>query len=165
MSNIPYGISDVIVGGDKVKSRYVFFGDGKTRITTMSWEESRTAGVQIVRDGIDTTAFKTYRGKEAEEVNNLPNSQKVYLSFDCHRSIDLFIARLKEAKSLLPTPEQELEFEAIAAMSHSQMAHRYRFAKSGDEYFDGTKPYYKAFMERFHKLGGMSVGISKSIGW
>jgi hypothetical protein len=165
MSNIPYGISDVIVGGDKVESRFVLFGDGKTRITTVGWEESRTAGVQIVRDGIDTTSFKTYRGKEAEEVNNLPNSKKVYLSFDCHRSIDLFIARLEEARSLLPTREQIVVLDDIEQMSHRQMAHRYRFAKSGDEYFDGTKPYYKAFMIRFQKLGGMSTGISKAVGW
>jgi hypothetical protein len=61
--------------------------------------------------------------------------------------------------------EQQKEIDKINAMTHLEMAERYRFAVSGDPYFDNTLPYYKVFNERFKMLGGFTPAISKAIGW
>lgn len=58
---------------------------------------------------------------------------------------------------------QQREFDKINEMTHLEMARRYRFAVSGDPYFDNTLPYYKVFNERFKMLGGFTPEISKAI--
>jgi len=60
---------------------------------------------------------------------------------------------------------EKLEYEAINSMTQVEMARLYRFSPVGHRYFDKTKPYWKVFSERFTKLGGMTPGISKAIGW
>lgn len=62
-------------------------------------------------------------------------------------------------------PTEQEEIEKINNMSHTEMAKLCRFAPSGHPYFDSSLPFYEVFNERFLSLGGMTVGISKSIGW
>lgn len=61
--------------------------------------------------------------------------------------------------------KQQREIDKINAMTHLEMARRYRFAVDGDPYFDNTLPYYEVFNERFKMLGGFTPEISKEIGW
>ena len=55
--------------------------------------------------------------------------------------------------------------DEILQMSQCEMAHLLRFAPAGHPYFDNRLPYYKIFQNRFQELGGMTVEISKRIGW
>ena len=55
--------------------------------------------------------------------------------------------------------------EKIDKMSQAEMAHLRRFAPAGHVVFDSSLPLSKYFEERFKKLGGMTPGISKAIGW
>ena len=59
----------------------------------------------------------------------------------------------------------ENEKKIIDAMSHTEMAALWRFAKSGHPYFDMTTPLAAYFQTRFTDLGGMTPEISKAIGW
>jgi hypothetical protein len=61
--------------------------------------------------------------------------------------------------------EQKTELKKIYALSQRDMAYKFRFAPAGHPWFDITKPYYRHFERRFKKLGGMTVPISKEIGW
>ena len=63
--------------------------------------------------------------------------------------------------------EQEIDDwkEKIAAMNQVEMARLWRFAPSGHPCFDSRLPLFEIFQDRFKKLGGMTPGISKSIGW
>lgn len=54
--------------------------------------------------------------------------------------------------------------ERIAAMDHEQMARFWRFAPVGHEVFT-TPELAQAFQARFSSLGGMTVEMSKRIGW
>lgn len=56
------------------------------------------------------------------------------------------------------------EIEKINQMTRQEMASLWMFAKFGHPYFDRTKPFWKVFEERFDSLGGMTPGLSKSIG-
>ena len=52
----------------------------------------------------------------------------------------------------------------INEMTYLEMGRVYRFSPSGHPYF--TDPVLnKHFMKRFKSLGGMTPGLSKSIGW
>jgi hypothetical protein len=53
----------------------------------------------------------------------------------------------------------------IDNMTQLEMARLWRFAPSGDIYFDDRLPFFDRFNKRFRELGGMSPEISKSIGW
>lgn len=64
------------------------------------------------------------------------------------------------------TQEELLDHEKyIDSMTQRDMAWLYRFASVGHVYFIGGTPLQKYFSERFKKLGGMTVRISKDIGW
>ena len=56
-----------------------------------------------------------------------------------------------------------IEVAKINKMSQLEMARLWRFAPAGHPYFDGTKPYYKIFKERFEELGGFTPEISKAL--
>lgn len=60
---------------------------------------------------------------------------------------------------------QKQEIEKINQMCHCEMAKLWRFAPAGHPYFDGDLPYYAVFKKRFDALGGMTVAMSKSLGW
>lgn len=53
----------------------------------------------------------------------------------------------------------------IDTMNQEQMAYLWRFAPSGHPFFRDDLPLYDYFKARFGSLGGMSVGVSKKIGW
>ena len=53
----------------------------------------------------------------------------------------------------------------INKMTHVEMAELWRYAPSGHPYFDNTLPLYNIFKERFAHFGGMTVEVSKEIGW
>jgi cysteinyl-tRNA synthetase len=53
----------------------------------------------------------------------------------------------------------------INEMSQYQMAYIWRFAPSGNIYFDSKLPFFEVFNKRFNELGGMTPEISKSLGW
>jgi hypothetical protein len=58
------------------------------------------------------------------------------------------------------------KIEEIQNMSHFEMCKLWRFAESGHEYFDSSKPYSAIFMKRlFDDLGGFTPEISKELGW
>lgn len=63
--------------------------------------------------------------------------------------------------------EQEIETmkKDIDGMDQRQMASLQRFAQSGHPYFDNRLSLWEYFEKRFKELGGMTPGISKSIGW
>ena len=64
------------------------------------------------------------------------------------------------------TKEQQEVINLINEMDHRSMCSMWRFAPSGHEYFDKTKPYHKIFRKRlFDHFGGFTPEISKSIGW
>lgn len=51
----------------------------------------------------------------------------------------------------------------IDNMSQYEMAYKWRFSKIGDPLFQGEVGDY--FAKVFNEKGGMTPGISKSIGW
>ena len=53
----------------------------------------------------------------------------------------------------------------INGLTHYEMCRLVRFASSGHEYFDKSKPYYELFSKRLEKLGGFTPEISKRLGW
>lgn len=55
--------------------------------------------------------------------------------------------------------------DKIDKMDRLVMAQMQRFAPSGHPVFDDRTGLYPYFQERFKKLGGMTPGISKAIGW
>jgi len=57
------------------------------------------------------------------------------------------------------------EIEVINKMSQIEMARLWRFAPPEHRYFDRTKPFFKAFNERFKELGGFTPKISRLMGW
>jgi len=61
--------------------------------------------------------------------------------------------------------ELEEGLKNIREMNHVDMAILVRYAPSGHPYFDSTGPFWKLFKERFESFGGMTVKISKEIGW
>ncbi len=63
--------------------------------------------------------------------------------------------------------EQEIQDwkDKIDRMTQKEMASLRRFAPSGHPCFDNRLPLYTYFEERFSKLGGMTPGVSKAIGW
>ena len=54
---------------------------------------------------------------------------------------------------------------AIDAMSQCEMARLWRHAPTGHIYFRSDLPLSKYFNKRFKELGGMTVAISKDLGW
>ncbi len=58
------------------------------------------------------------------------------------------------------SPELKAEIDGLTQV---QMAHRWRFAPTGDPVFVGDAGKY--FNERFTELGGMTTKVSKQIGW
>ena len=53
----------------------------------------------------------------------------------------------------------------IDAMTQTDCARLRRFAPSGHPVFRGDWPLNEYFEARFKKLGGMTPGVSKAIGW
>jgi hypothetical protein len=53
----------------------------------------------------------------------------------------------------------------IEAMSREEMGRLWRFASTGHPVFDPRLPLYAIFEKRFKELGGMTLVISKRIGW
>lgn len=53
--------------------------------------------------------------------------------------------------------------EKIDVMSRKEIAYKLRFGKSGDELLKGEN--YDYMKERFEKLGGWSLELSKEICW
>ena len=63
------------------------------------------------------------------------------------------------------TEEQiEKHKKAIDEMTHEDMAHLWRFAPAGHDYFRTDLPLFDHFQARFKSLGGFTPAISKSIG-
>jgi len=61
--------------------------------------------------------------------------------------------------------EQE-KIKEINNMSHLELARIWRFAPSGDEMLDMTKPYSKIIEHRlFEEFNGFTPKISKALGW
>lgn len=58
------------------------------------------------------------------------------------------------------TDEKKAE---IDAMSRTMLCYKWRFAKIGDEFWQGEAGEYAA--KRLSELGGFSPEISKQIGW
>ncbi len=52
---------------------------------------------------------------------------------------------------------------AIDKLSHWHMAHKWRFAPTGDPMLQGAEGAY--FQQRFKELGGMTPALSKELGW
>jgi hypothetical protein len=101
MSNTEYGINKIKIGEDNVESTFVKFGDGVTRISSVHWDD-KEAGVQICRSNkVDNTPFKEHGG--GEEMNELPDDDKVYIVFDNVKSLDIMVAKLTEARTFLTT--------------------------------------------------------------
>ncbi len=55
--------------------------------------------------------------------------------------------------------------KTIDEMSQTQMASMWRFTPAGHPYFRSDLPLFDYFQKRFKDLGGMTPGISKTIGW
>jgi len=68
---------------------------------------------------------------------------------------------------ILTKEEQELiiDLEKINKMTHFEMAKFIRFTPTGHSYFDMSKSLHKYFDKRFFAMGGMTVEISREIGW
>jgi hypothetical protein len=60
--------------------------------------------------------------------------------------------------------ELEKHIRAINKMDHTEMARFYRFSSLGHPYFT-EKILSVYFMCRFESFGGMTVKMSKHIGW
>ena len=58
-------------------------------------------------------------------------------------------------------PDYEVEIDNL---THEQMCRLYRFSEIGHKYFTNT-PELEYFMKRYYFLGGMTIEISKRIGW
>ena len=102
-NEIKYGIQKVTVGKDNIASTYVKFGDGQTRIADVHWDDKQS-GIMICRsDLIDNTPFSEH--EDSEEMNHLPDEDKVYIVFDNTRSIDVMISKLEDAKAHLQGDE------------------------------------------------------------
>lgn len=55
--------------------------------------------------------------------------------------------------------------DKIDKMDQRTMAQMQRYAPVGHPVFDNRTGLYPYFQERFKKLGGMTPGASKAIGW
>lgn len=98
MKTIEYGITEITVGNDNIKSKLVKFGDGKTRISTVFWD-GELSGLQLCRsDKLKQEPFKEYKPGDDISPNSLPEEDKVYIIFDNEKSIDVMINRLIEAR-------------------------------------------------------------------
>lgn len=67
-----------------------------------------------------------------------------------------------QMNNLIPEINPEMK-DIIDAMTQEQMAAKWRFAPIGDPMFVGEVGEY--FTKRFKELGGMTVEISKRLGW
>ena len=68
---------------------------------------------------------------------------------------------------ILTKEEQKLiiELDKINSMSHFEMGCLVRHAAIGHTYFDGSRPLWKYFKNRFYSMGGMTLELSKKVGW
>ena len=100
MEDFEYGISSVDFGiGDET---VVAFGDGKTGITTCFWADC--SGIVIHRSE-DAVPFLVTHYDQGTDTNAL-GANKVFITFDNPKSIDILIAALQKAKKHLEL-EQE----------------------------------------------------------
>ena len=61
--------------------------------------------------------------------------------------------------------ERKVWKERIENMSHLEMASLWRFSPVGHPIFNKNNGLFEVFEARFKKFGGMTVSISKKIGW
>jgi len=67
---------------------------------------------------------------------------------------------------MLTKKEIQTKKEEIDKLSQTELASLHRFAPSGHPYFDMSNVgLYDHFVKRFEEKGGMTLEISKSIGW
>lgn len=91
-----YGIKSVVFGNDENESTLVQFGDGKTAIQPILYDNG-DFGVCIVRDGQFDKPF----GIGAKDSHDFDSDEgKVIISFDNPRSVDVLISKLLEAKEM-----------------------------------------------------------------
>ena len=68
--------------------------------------------------------------------------------------------------SKILTEQETKEWEEkIDKMSHIEMARLWRFSPSGNPVFSSQNRLFVRFKKRFDSLGGMTVTISKALGW
>ncbi len=61
--------------------------------------------------------------------------------------------------------KQQREIDKINAMTHEELARKWRYAPLGDDYFNEDLPYYEVFRARLYDhFGGFTPEISKAIG-
>ena len=91
-----YGILSCKFGEDSKESVVVQFGDGMTGIQSLGYDNG-DVGVVMCRDGKHNEPF----GFNDDKDTHSSEEDKVFLSFDNPRSIDVLIDRLQEAKSFI----------------------------------------------------------------
>jgi len=94
MKNVPYGISDLIVS-EKV-SRTVKFGDGLTKIYSVSWGDN--FGLELVRDESIKPFHKNKVGDDDWVDPKTINEESVFIVFDNEKSLDVMISQLQYLK-------------------------------------------------------------------
>ena len=67
--------------------------------------------------------------------------------------------------TMLTETERSEWLKRISTMDQVYMAKLVRFAKVDHPIFYGPNDLSKAFFDRFDSLGGMTLSISKMIGW
>lgn len=70
----------------------------------------------------------------------------------------------EEMEELTEAQKQDWR-DKIDKMNQATMAQMQRYAPVGHPVFDNRSGLYPYFRERFEKLGGMTPGVSKAIGW
>lgn len=99
MLDIEYGVSEQQFESYGCPSTVVKFGDGLTTIQECLWDEYKTVGIGMLRDGnIKPFASVTYSEDNPAPV---PETGSVVLMFDNVHSIDAIIKQLEQAKGKL----------------------------------------------------------------
>lgn len=91
-----YGVIKVNFANDKKESTLVRFGDGKTGIQALGFDNG-DAGVVLCRDGKHDKPFGFNEDKDTYK----SQEEKIFLAFDNKKSIDVLIDQLNEAKDFL----------------------------------------------------------------
>jgi hypothetical protein len=91
-----YGIIKVKFGDDENESTMVQFGDGMTGIQSLLYDNG-DVGVVMCRDGKHNEPF----GFNEEKDTYASKEEKIFLTFDNERSIDVLIERLIEVRCFL----------------------------------------------------------------
>ena len=106
-------------------------------------------------------------GKCEFQITDLKLAGKIGLSERSELAKLGFVVK-HDGKSRLPNyifRKGGMEHVEIDKLSHEEMAKLWRFAEVGHPYFDRRNELSDYFASRFQKLGGMTLEVSKKIGW